>query len=240
MPRAEAFASGPASPVEKYLKWSSTKSKFTYYDKALGSDVEVDLPMKFIYLDARATIAGYHKASESSLYSNEVTNTKEEAFAVRSHKVKFPLVEGKYADIKGKIEELGGNYHASIYVYAEGLGLINLAIKGAALGAWSEFASASRRSFLGSYIEISGAEKKKNGVVTYSVPVFKVGGPISIAESEKSDKVYDELASYFKSRKSNQSESALGNPVESDVIFPPAEELPQAPSPEAEFDGLPF
>jgi hypothetical protein len=234
MPRAEAFTSGPSSPVTKYLEWSSAERKFHYYDKAAGKQVYLDLPMKFIYLDSKATIKGFNPTFQSSIYSNDVANTKNEKFVVRSFKSNLPLAEGFYQDIKSKIEEVGGKYHASIYAFSDTLGVVNIAVKGDALKEWSNFANASRKAFLGCYIEVSGAEERKNGAVKYAVPVFNVGGNISLATSEESDKQYDELMAYFKSR--STSTSAPSDIVEAEVV-----EMPQATVNQVdEFDGLPF
>jgi hypothetical protein len=234
MPRAQAFTSGPSSPVEKYLQWSSAERKFHYYDKNAGKEIYLDLPMKFIYLDSKATIKGYSPATESSIYSNDVSNTKNEKFVVRSFKGKFPLAEGLYQEIKSKVEEAGGKYHASIYAFSDTLGVINIAVKGDALKEWSNFATANRKSFLGSYITVSGAEERKNGAVKYAVPVFNTGDAISLAVSEESDKKYDELIAYFKSRSENaEAPSAI---IEAEAV-----EVAPAPAPQVdEFDGLPF
>jgi len=234
MPRAQAFTSGPSSPATKYLEWSSAERKFHYYDKAAGKQIFLDLPMKFIFLDSKATIKGFNPTTQSSIYSNDVANTKNEKFVVRSFKSASPLAEGLYQDIKSKIEEVGGKYHASIYAFSDTLGVINIAVKGDALKEWSNFTTASRKSFLGCYIEVAGAEERKNGAVKYAVPVFKVGGNISLSVSEESDKKYDELMAYFKSR-------VASNDATSDVIEAEAVEVPQAPAPQVdEFDGLPF
>ena len=233
MPRAEAFASGPSSPVQKYLSWSSTEKAFHYYDKEQGKEVYIDTPMSFIFLDAKATIKGWHSASDSRIYSNDVSNTKNEKFIVRAFKANAPLVEGTYQNIKGVLEPMGGIYHVSLYAFSDTLGVVNIAMKKAALKEWSDFATANRKSFLNSYITVTGAEDKKTGAVKYSVPVFAIGKGITPDKSEESDKAYDELVAYFKSRKDSDVQPT------SDVIEAKAEEVEQAPAAD-EFDGLPF
>lgn len=233
MPRAEAFASGPSSPVQKYLSWSSTEKAFHYYDKEQGQEVYIDTPMSFIYLDAKATIKGWHSATESRIYSNDVANTKTDKFVVRAFKAGATLAEGLYQNIKANLEAIGGIYHVSLYAYSDTLGVVNIAMKKAALKEWSDFATASRKSFLNSYITVIGAEDKKTGAVKYSVPVFTVGAGITPDKSELSDKAYDELMAYFKSRKDSDTQ-----PV-SEVIEAKAEEVVAAPIAD-EFDGLPF
>jgi hypothetical protein len=234
MPRAEAFNSGPSSPVTKYLQWSSAERKFHYYDKNAGKEVYLDLPLKFIYLDSKATIKGFSPVSQSSIYSNDVSNTKNEILIVRSFKANMPIAQGFYKEIKAKVEEAGGKYHASIYAFSDTLGVINIAIKGDALKEWSNFATANRKSFLGSFIEVASVDERKNGAVKYAVPVFTSGGAIPLAASEESDKKYDELMAYFKSR-------SASTEVPSNVIEAEAIEVPQAATTQVdEFDGLPF
>jgi hypothetical protein len=233
MPRAEAFASGPSSPVQKYLSWSSTEKAFHYYDKEQGKEVYIATPMSFIFLDAKATIKGWHSASDSRIYSNDVSNTKNEKFVVRAFKANAPLIEGFYQAIKGNLELIGGVYHVSLYAFSDKLGIVNIAMKGAALKEWSDFATANRKSFLNSYISVSDTIDKKTGAVKFSVPVFTVGAGITPDKSEESDKAYDELMAYFKSRSASD---ALPAPA---IIETIAEEV--APTPQAdEFDGLPF
>lgn len=232
MPRAEAFKTGPSSPVQKYLSWSSPEKKFYYYDKEKGTNIFVELPMSIIFLDAKATIKGFHAGTQSSIYSNDVANTKNEKFVVRSFKSPIPLAEGFYQEIKAKLGDIGGDYHVSLYAFSDSLGVINIAMKGAALKEWSDFATANRKSFLGSYIEIKGADDRKNGAIKYSVPLFATGGAISMNVSESSDKAYDTLMEYFKSREG----ATAPAPAVVDAV---AEEV--APAPQAdEFDGLPF
>lgn len=233
MPRAEAFASGPSSPVQKYLTWSSPEKKFHYYDKEQGKEVYIDTPMSFIFLDAKATIKGYHSATESRIYSNDVSNTKNEKFVVRAFKANAPLAEGLYQEIKNNLEPIGGIYHVSLYAFSDTLGVINIAMKKAALKEWSDFATASRKSFLNSYITVSGADDRKTGAVKYSVPVFTVGAGITPSKSEESDKAYDELVAYFKSRKDSDTQPSIS------IVEAVAEEVTQAPLAD-EFDGLPF
>ena len=105
-------------------------------------------------------------------------------------------------------------------------------MKGAALKEWSDFATASRKNFLGSYIEIKGADERKNGAIKYSVPLFAMNGAIPMNSSEESDKAYDSLIEYFKSRDSVVAPAPT-------IVDAVAEEV--APAPQAdEFDGLPF
>ena len=203
MARSDAYKSTTESPVKKYLSWSSNDKCFTYYDRELKENKKLALPLKFVHLDEMATIKGWHDPSSSGIYSNEVKSTKNEPLTVRAFKG-GDLASGLYQDIKLKVNGLGGDYHASIYLFLNGE-VVNLSIKGSALMTWSDFAKQNRKSFLGSYIEITGALDAKKGSVKYSVPVFKSGGSIELSTNEKAEDAYDTLQAYFKSRKEGQS-----------------------------------
>jgi hypothetical protein len=182
-----------------------------------------------------STIKGWHDASGSGIYSNEVKNTKAEPLSVRAFKG-GEIASGLYQDIKGKVNSAGGDYYVSLYAELGGE-VVNFSFKGAALMKWSEFSKENRKQFLGNYVNVLSASDEKKGSVKYSVPVFTIGNNIDASVSELSDKNYDNLVDYFKSRKANSASSA--EEVQShtaEAIFAPQE-------PVATFDttsDLPF
>lgn len=233
MSRADAYKTTTESPVKKYLSWSSNDKCFTYWDKAAEKNQKVALPIKLVHLDDMSSIKGWHDSSSSGIYSNEVKNTGAEPLVVRAFKG-GTIAEGLYKDIKLKVNGLGGDYHASLYFYLNGE-IVNLAIKGAALMAWSDFAKENRKSFLGNYIEITGALDAKKGSVKYSTPIMAVGGVIDKSVSESAEDAYDSLQKYFIARKASAS-----NPVEEVVAEEiPARKFEEAPV-EDPADLLPF
>jgi hypothetical protein len=233
MSRADAYKTTTESPVKKYLSWSSNDKCFTYWDKAAEKNQKVALPIKLVHLDDMSSIKGWHDSSSSGIYSNEVKNTGAEPLVVRAFKG-GTIAEGLYKDIKLKVNGLGGDYHASLYFYLNGE-IVNLAIKGAALMAWSDFAKENRKSFLGNYIEITGALDAKKGSVKYSTPIMAVGGVIDKSVSESAEDAYDSLQKYFTARKASAS-----NPVEEVVAEEvPARKFEEAPV-EDPADLLPF
>lgn len=238
MARSDAYKTSTESPVKKYLSWSSNDKCFTYYDRELKENKKLPLPLKLIHLDEMATIKGWHDPSTSGIYSNEVKSTKNEPLTVRAFKG-GDLASGLYQDIKLKVNGLGGDYHASIYFFLNGE-VVNLAIKGSALMTWSEFAKENRKTFLGSYIEITGALDAKKGSVKYSIPVFKAGGAIELSVNEKAEDAYDNLQAYFKSRKEGQSAQADA-PVATDIEHPAMPEFASEPAFDTKDDNpLPF
>lgn len=240
MARSDAYAGVIQSPVKKYLSWSSNEKCFTYWDKEAKENKKLALPVKFIHYDEFATIKGWHDPSSSGIYSNEVKSTKTEKLVVRTFSNKI-LADGLYQDIKPSVNSAGGDYHVSLYAEMNGE-IINISLKGAALGTWSNFSKDHRKFFLGSYINVIGAQDEKKGSVKYSVPVFQVGDKIEDSVSQNSDKNYDELVSYFKARKasgnSNTDEVSTPQP---EPIMPPAQDafIPAFDEP-ADSSELPF
>lgn len=224
MARSDAYAGVIQSPVKKYLSWSSNEKCFTYWDKEAKENKKLSLPVKFIHYDEFATIKGWHDSSSSGIYSNEVKSTKTEKLVVRTFNNKI-LADGLYQDIKPSVNSAGGDYHVSLYAEMNGE-IINISLKGAALGTWSNFSKDHRKFFLGNYINVIGAQDEKKGSVKYSVPVFQVGNKIEDSVSKNSDNNYDELVSYFKSRK------ASGNSTADEISAPQPEPI-MPPAPDA-------
>jgi hypothetical protein len=240
MARSDAYFGVIQSPVKKYLSWSSNEKCFTYWDKEAKETKKLSLPVKFIHYDEFATIKGWHEPSKSGIFSNEVKSTKTEKLVVRTFNNKI-LADGLYQDIKPSVNSAGGDYHVSLYAELNGE-IINISLKGAALGTWSNFSKDHRKFFLGSYINVIGAQDEKKGSVKYSVPVFQVGDKIEAEVSASSDKNYDELVSYFKARKASGNSTAdeVSAP-QPEPIMPPAQEsfIPAFDEP-ADSSELPF
>jgi hypothetical protein len=221
MARSDAYATTAQSPVKKYLSWSSNEKCFTYWDKEAKENKKLSLPVKFIHYDDMATIKGWHDASGSGIYSNEVKSTKTEPLSVRAFKG-GEIASGLYQDIKFKVNSSGGDYHVSMYAELGGE-IVNFTFKGAALMTWSNFTKENRKSFLGSYINVLSALDEKKGSVKYSVPVFTVGNAIEASVSDSSDENYDLLQAYFKARKASgnsASEEAFASQSEPEAMIP--------------------
>lgn len=237
MARSDAYATTAQSPVKKYLSWSSNEKCFTYWDKESKENKKLPLPVKFIHYDEMATIKGWHDASGSGIYSNEVKSTKNEPLSVRAFKG-GEIANGLYQDIKSKVNSAGGDYHVSLYAELNGE-IVNFSFKGAALMTWSDFAKENRKSFLGNYVNVVGALDAKKGSVKYSTPVFQIGASIEASASDLADKNYDGLKDYFNARKSNSNSAA--EEVSSYTIEVPQQEssIPSFDEP-ADSSLLPF
>lgn len=216
MARSDAYKTKAETPVKIYASWSSNDKAFSYYNKEKGENELLKLPLKFVHLDEMSTIKGYHDESSSALYSNEVRSTRNESLNVRSFKA-GTLVQGIYADIKSKVQQVGGKFNRSVYVYHNG-DIINLSFQGAALQAWSNFTNDARKnkSLLDNYILIESAADMKKGSIKYSIPVFSVGTTIAKEDAKKADDCYDSLKKYFDERY-KQSDDSEDSDVLADV-----------------------
>jgi hypothetical protein len=125
-----------------------------YYDKDAEKNVELGDAKEggkflFILLDELATVKGWHDASESAIYANEVRDTRQDALVVKAFKG-GELASGLYAGIKDRIVAVGGHFVASCYIaYKDGdaLRLGNIRFKGAGPWAcgWTSRSNAPRR-----------------------------------------------------------------------------------------------
>ena len=190
--RPEQKSSNPSS---KFLEWSSNDKCFKFYDKEKGENVLVPLPLKFVILEHYHTVKGWHDASESAIYSNEVYGIGVESMEVKAFKG-GTLDKGLYKNIKQKVKACGGNYHRSIYAVDKNLEIINLSFKGTAVAAYSEFIKKfGDYNFDKNWIEITEAKEDKKGSVKYSIPVFKSSTPIK--DSSKIIPFAETLQSYM-------------------------------------------
>lgn len=177
---------GARNPSTRWFEWAggSDGGFVRWYDKDNKQTMPVSGTFGFLLLDELSTIKGWHEASESSIFANEVRDTRQEAFVVRSFKG-GELASGIYTSIRDRIIAVGGHYVASLYIaYKDGdeLRIGNLALKGAAAGAWMDFkrnagtkkaaTGKSVRAYLVDAVKITGYEQEKKGGTVYRVPKF--------------------------------------------------------------------
>jgi hypothetical protein len=162
-----------------------------YYDKEAKQNINLGNPdiggtFVFLLLDELATVSGWHDPSQSAIFANEVRDTRQDTFVVKSFEG-GELASGLYAGIKDRITAVGGHYVSSCYIaYKDGdsLKLGNIRFKGAALSAWMEFKKqcpakkdASGKSVKAYYLDavkIEGFEQLKKGGTTYRIPKFSL------------------------------------------------------------------
>ena len=174
-----------ANPSRRWYEWSADKDGgiVRYYDKAESENVTVPLPFNFILLDELATVKGWHDASDSGIFSNEVRDTKQDVMVVRSFKG-GELASGVYASIRDRVGAMGGHFVASCYIAfkdGDGLAIGNIGFKGAALHTWLEFKKSCKgeivdgkhvRGYYVQAIAITGFEEGVKGKITYRTPKF--------------------------------------------------------------------
>jgi hypothetical protein len=170
-----------SSPCTRWFEWAggSDGGVVRYYDKEAAATVNVGDKFAFLLLDELAAVKGWHDASDSGIYSNEVRDTRQDVLVVKSFKG-GELASGLYAQIRDRIGNFGGHFHASCYIaYKDGdqYKLGNIGFKGAALNAWVEFKKQAGRKdgrpayYVGA-VRINGYEEGTKGRVVYRVPKF--------------------------------------------------------------------
>jgi hypothetical protein len=201
---------GIANPSTRWFEWAGGEDGgfITWYDKDAKQDVKVPLPFTFLVLDELATIKGWHKPSTSSIYANEIRDTRQEVLVVKSFKG-GELASGLYASIKDRVKAVGGKYAASIYIaYREGeaLRLGNLSLKGGAGSAWMDFKKAagskkddsgkSMKAYFLDAVRIVSFEQATSGGTTYRVPVFALA-PVTDATNKAALALDTELQAFL-------------------------------------------
>ena len=232
-----------SNPSTRWFEWSGDKGEIKYYDKDSRKDMQVALPFAFILLDELASVRGWHDASSSGIYSNEVRDTTQETLVVKSFKGGL-IAEGKYKAIKLDVNAAGGDYNASLYIAFKGESgeyvIGSLRMKGAALGSWMEFRKAHRADIYKKAINIQSFVEGKKGSVTFRVPVFslKVVSAEAEAMAVKLDTELQEfLKAYLQRNKRDQAETIAQQPGH---VTDEAVAAGVAPSRDITDDDIPF
>lgn len=177
---------GIRNPSTRWFEWAGGDDGgfIRWYDRDTKQYVKHEGSFIFLLLDELSTVKGWHEPSASSIYANEIRDTKQDVLVVKSFKG-GELASGFYSDIKDRIVAKGGHYVVSIYLaYKDGaeLRIGNLALKGAAAGAWMDFKrevptkkdgnGKTVRAYFVDAVAIAGYEQQKKGGTTYRVPKF--------------------------------------------------------------------
>jgi hypothetical protein len=174
MSRSNPHVNAP-NPAVRWFEWNGEKGVVRYYDKTEKKQIDVPFGFTFLLLDQLASVRGWHDASASAIYSNEVKDTRQSALIVKAFKG-GTLAEGIYRDIKDRVHTVGGQFVANCYIafkQGEELQIGSLRFKGAALGAWMDFGKAHRGDLYSQAIAITSAESGKKGRIVYQMPVFE-------------------------------------------------------------------
>ncbi len=211
-----------ANPSTRWYEFNGEKGVLKYYSKAEEKNIEVaPKGFTFLVLDILSTIKGWHDASDSGIFSNEVRDLTAQPLTVKAFKGGI-IAEGFYSSIKDRIAAAGGVFTTNIYIaYKDGneLKLGSLQFKGASLNAWIEFSKANRGELDKGAVRIEGTQEGKKGRITYQMPVFKLieTSPETNEKAIELDIVLQEfLTKYFNKRSNDQ---AHAKTEESNFVF---------------------
>jgi hypothetical protein len=163
------------NPTQKYIKFKPNTGKFVYWDKDQKVEIIID-NLKVIELDNLTTITGYSDQYATGIYSNEVKNLLKEKIVVKTFKPKNILLQGLYADIKLRFDEVDAKYAKSIY----GLRLcedmtteiVNIQLSGSSVGPYIDLKKKSDSTIVFS----TNPEMQINKAVKYYIPKLEIIG----------------------------------------------------------------
>lgn len=209
-----------SNPCTRWFEWAggSDGGVVRYYDKEAAKSVNVGNKFSFLLLDELASVKGWHDASDSGIYSNEVRDTRQDVLVVKSFKG-GELASGLYAQIRDRVGNFGGHFHASCYIaYKDGevYKLGNIGFKGAALMAWMTFKKQAgrkdgRQAYYVDAIRINGFEEGTKGRVVFRTPKFSLASVSEEANAKAIDADKDLqsfLDEYLKRGRVDQAETA--------------------------------
>lgn len=249
MSRSNPNDNGTPNPAVRWFEWNGELGTVRYYDKETKQNVDVGCDFTFVLLDQLGSVRGWHDASSSGIYSNEVKDTRQEVFVVKAFKGGV-LAEGIYKDIKDRINNQGGQFVANCYIaFKNGgasLAIGSLRFKGAALGAWMEFSKAHRADLYKKAVRVHGFTEGKKGRIVFRVPVLELANLSESSNTEATalDVTLQEFfAGYFQRTKRDQVDTPAAHVRDEhydeppDYVSPSDYDEPMAPLTD---DDIPF
>jgi len=229
-----------SSPIKKYISFEAGKSKgyFCYYDKEKEENIILALPVRFLVLDQKIGISGWHEPTLAFAYSNKigVFETKKVKLEVKTHKSTGNIMEGFYNDILVDLRADKLKYTRYIYaimMFDTKYELVEIAIKGAAFG--GKKGSDGKygggwRNYEDNYDVLKGAISCKSilhgkkGDIEFKVPIFDNIKDVS-EEAEKIAIIHDQqLQKYFLERDGEAVDEAKNETTNDSVNLPPEED----------------
>jgi hypothetical protein len=189
------------NPAKRWFEWDGSTGKLRYYDKAAKENVVIGDKFTFMLLDQLATVKGWHDASESGIYANEVKDTRSEPLVVKAFSMKEPIAEGFYKSIRDRVIAAGGHFTTNCYIAfrngGDELEIGSLQFKGAALSAWMDFSKDNRAALFDKAIRIDGANEGKKGKITFYTPKFALN-TVSDDANQQAVELDKQLQEYLK------------------------------------------
>lgn len=210
------------NPLREYARWSGGKDgggKITSYNRSIKSNVEYELPFRFVVLDRFSSITGWSDEAQSGIFCRDFKSTKQEIVVKAKNLV---IAKGKYEDIKDVVKAAGGKFTAVVYAAAKIPGtdeyqLISLQLKGAALSPWIEFQKG--KDFHSCAVVVKGANQKKKGATVYYEPVFEVD-ELTDYDTQEAIRLDTILQGFFDARKKRPADDdAEVNSTSGDVVL---------------------
>lgn len=249
MSRSNPQENGTPNPATRWFEWNGEHGVVRYYDKEKKQNVDVGSDFTFILLDELGSVRGWHDASQSGIYSNEVKDTRADVLIVKAFKG-GPLAEGLYKDIKLTVNAVGGQFNANCYIAfkngGDKLALGAIRFKGAALGSWMEFRKENRAALFEKGVRIHGFTEGKKGRIVYRMPVLsltEVSKETNAAAIYLDKQLQAYLAGYLKKTKRDQVDVAAQHLRDEDVIAGGSfegDEEPPHPASQINDDDIPF
>ncbi len=240
MSRSNPTENSNPNPATRWFEWNGEHGVVRYYDKETKKNVDVGSDFTFILLDQLGSVRGWHDASESGIYSNEVKDTRQEALVVKAFKG-GTLAEGIYKNIKDRVNSAGGQFVANCYIaFKNGgntLALGSLRLKGAALGTWMEFTKAHRADLYKKAIRIHGFTEGKKGRITFRMPVLSLSD-ISAATDAQAIELDRTLQAFFDGyfKRTTREQVQDGDHIDDGQESAPSDD----PGPQLMDDEIPF
>lgn len=223
MSRSNPQENGSPNPATRWFEWNGEHGVIRYYDKEAEENVEVGDDFTFMLLDQLGSVRGWHDASDSGIYSNEVKDTRQDVLVVKSFKG-GPIAEGFYKDIKDRVNSEGGQFVASCYIAFKGndgvLTIGNLRFKGAALREWMEFTKQHRGDVYKKAVRIKGSTEGKKGRVVFKTPnlhVVDITADTDKAATALDRELQEFLKSYLKKNKRDQAETVARHVTDEEI-----------------------
>ena len=232
MSRSNPTDNGVPNPSTRWFEWNGETGTIRYYDKTAKENVDIGSNFRFMLLDQLGSVRGWHKASGSGIYSNEVRDTRQEPMIVKAFKG-GTLAEGIYQAIRERItsKAVGAYFVTNLYIAFKGDGgqlqLGSLRMKGASLKAWMEFVQAHRAELYAKAIRIHGFTEGQKGKVKFRIPVLEVTDVTKDTDAAAvalDRELQKYLTGYFKRTKVEQTQSTTVHPDAPPVDGPPADD----------------
>jgi hypothetical protein len=158
------------NPANRRFEWAGGAGELRYYDRETKETIVQPLPFRFMVLDQLNTMAGFSKSDKSSIWANEVRDTKNDVMFTRTKA--GPIEAGKYAEL-AETSRRGGKFAKSIYIAYSMNGnwvIGNFRCYGSAMTTWFDFSKG--RTVEQGMITMTRGEQVDGGTGPYFPPAY--------------------------------------------------------------------